>query len=414
MAKTVILMRHGESEANARHLFQGTGSSPLTVSGRTQAGKAGERLAGRRFAIVESSDLERAVDTARLAGFEPLQRPAWREGDIGQWEGITERLAEDSYAEEIARLHWDYDMRMGVTGESPRQVAERGCAVLDDLVGRLHDGEAALVVTHGGLIGAVLWKLLDLPTGRRRLAQLSNTAFCELAFHHHGPALIRYNDAAHLGPVAGWASFMRMQGAIVIDLIRHGVTHANLERRVQGRRDNGLHPAGRAQSIKLSDWIGEVDEVYSSSLGRAMATAELVFGRPAIPVNEMVEISLGEWEGELWAELEAAGKLGGYPTDGNDIRRGHTGETWGDVQARTSGFLNGLQPTHPGGRVAVASHGGAIRAYAGSVLGFGFDKARLIGSLGNTSVTQMVVSRGGKPAISTYNVTAHLETAPAG
>ena len=407
-------MRHGESEANASHLFQGAGSSPLTERGRTQAGKAGERLAGRRFAVVESSDLERSVATARIAGFEPLQRSAWREGDIGRWEGITERLAQDSYAEEIARLHWDYDMRMGVTGESPRQVAERGCTALEDLVGRLQDGETALAVTHGGLIGAVLWKLLDLPTGRRRLAQLSNTAFCELTFHDHGPALSRYNDAAHLGPVGGWASDMRMQGAIVIDLIRHGVTHANLERRVQGRLDNGLHPAGRVQSLRLSDWIGEVDEVYSSSLGRAMDTAELVFGRPAIAVDEMVEISLGEWEGELWEELEAAGKLGGYPTDGNDIRRGHTGETWSDVQNRTSGFLNGLLQTHPRGRVAVASHGGAIRAYAGSVLGFGFDKARLIGSLGNTSVTQTVVSHGRKPAIATYNITAHLEKARAG
>lgn len=407
-------MRHGESEANAGHLFQGAGSSPLTPGGRAQAGKAGERLVGRRFAIVESSDLERAVGTAHLAGFEPLQRSAWREGDIGRWEGITERLAQDSYAEEIARLHWDYDMRMGVTGESPRQVAERGCTALDDLVARLADGETALVVTHGGLIGAVLWKLLDLPTGRRRLAQISNTAFCELSFYDHGPALIRYNDAAHLGPVAEWASFMSMQGAIVIDLIRHGVTHANLERRVQGRQDNGLHPDGRVQSLKLSDWIGEVDEVYSSSLGRAMATADLVFGRPAIPVDEMVEISLGEWEGELWQELEAAGKLGGYPTDGNDIRRGHTGETWNDVQNRTSGFLNALQQTHPGGRVAVASHGGAIRAYAGSVLGFGFDRARLIGSLANTSVTQMVVPADGKPALATYNLTAHLEKARAG
>lgn len=414
MARHVILLRHGESEANARQLFQGAGSTPLTVRGRAQAGKAGKRLAGRRVAIVESSDLERAVETARLAGFEPFQRSGWREGDIGRWEGISERLAQDSYAEEIARLHWDYEMRMGVTGESPRQVADRGCAVLHDLVGRLHDGETALVVTHGGLIGAVLWRLLDLPADRRRLAQLSNTAICELAFHDHGPALTRYNDAGHLGAVTDWATFMRMQGAAVVDLIRHGVTHANLERRVQGRRDEGLHPEGHAQSRRLGEWIGEVDEVYSSPLGRARATAEIVFGRSPIPVEAMVEISLGEWEGQMWADLEAAGKLGGYPADGNDIRRGHTGETWSDVQQRVSGFVNRLHESHPGGRVAVASHGGAIRAYAGSVLGFGFDKARLIGFVGNTAVTQVVASTDGKPAIATYNVTTHLEGGRAG
>ena len=71
MAKHVILMRHGESEANARHLFQGAGSSPLTARGRVQAKKAGERLAGRRFAVVESSDLERSVDTAQRGRFRP-------------------------------------------------------------------------------------------------------------------------------------------------------------------------------------------------------------------------------------------------------------------------------------------------------------------------------------------------------
>ena len=414
MAKHVILMRHGESEANARRRFQGAGSSPITSNGRLQAKRAGERLVGTRFTIVESSDLERSVDTALLAGFEPRQRSLWREGDIGEWEGIDESQVVERHAKEIERLHWDYDMRMGLTGESPRQVADRGCEAMNDLLERLDDGETALVVTHGGLIGAVLWRLLELPAGRRRLGLLTNSAFCKLTFHHYGPVLRRYNDAAHLGPLADWASYMRMQGAVVIDLIRHGVTHANLERRVQGRSDEGLHPAGRAQSRRLSDWIGEVDEVYSSSLGRAMATAELVFGRPAVAVDEMVEISLGEWEGEMWEDLEAAGRLGGYPTDGNDIRRGHTGETWSEVQHRVSGFLNTLQQNHPRGRVAVASHGGAIRAYAGSVLGYGFGKARLVGSLDNTSVTQAVVSADGNPAIATYNVTAHLERARVG
>ena len=409
MAKHVILMRHGESEANARRLFQGAGSSPMTSNGRLQAKQAGARLAGRPFAIVESSDLERSIDTALLAGFEPRRRFLWREGDIGEWEGLDERVVAKRYAGETERLHWDYDMRMGVTGESPGQVADRGCEALDDLVARLDDGETALVVTHGGLIGSVLWRLLELPAGRRRIGFLTNTAFCELTFESYGPALRRYNDAAHLGPVGHWAAYMRAQGAVVIDLIRHGVTYANLERRVQGQRDEGLHPKGRAQARRLKGWIGEVDELYSSSLGRAMNTAEIVFGRSAIPVDDLIEISLGEWEGEMWEELEAAGKLAGYPGDGNDIRRGHTGETWADVQHRVAGFLNTLHGTHPGHRVAVASHGGAIRAYAGSILGFGFRKARLIGSLGNTSVTQVVIAPDGNPALATYNVTAHLE-----
>ncbi len=409
MARHVILMRHGESEANAGHLFQGAGDSPTTARGRSQARKAGHRLAAHRIAIVESSDLQRSVETALESGFKPHRRTRWREGDIGEWEGLHQAVVTERYREDLERLNRDFDMPMGVTGESPRQVADRGCEALQDLVSRLEDEETGLVVTHGGLIGAVLWRLLDLPVGRRRLSFLTNTSICELTFHEHGTVLRRYNDAGHLGPVVGWPAYLRSQGAVVVDLIRHGVTHANLERRVQGRLDDGLHPEGRVQSRKLRGWIGEVDEVYTSTLGRARSTAEIIFGRRPVAVDEVVEISLGEWEGRMWADLEAAGKLGGYPTDGNDIRRGHTGETWADVQHRVSGFVNRLQPKHPGGRVAVVSHGGAIRAYAGSVLGFGFDKARLIGPLANTSVTQVAVEADSVPVIGAYNLTTHLE-----
>ena len=409
MAKHVILMRHGESEANERGLFQGAGSTPLSGLGRRQAEQAGRRLVGCRFAVVESSDLERAVDTARIAGIEPRQRSLWREGDIGEWEGLDAEYVVEHYGDDLGRLHYDYDVRMGVTGESPRQVAERGREALHDLLGRLEDGQTALVVTHGGLTGTLLWGLLDLPAGRRRLGMLSNTSFCELVFGDPGPALRRYNDAAHLGPVTDWSEHERREGAVVIDMIRHGVTFANLERRVQGQRDEGLHPKGRSQARRLKDWIGAVDEVYSSSLGRAMDTAEIAFGRTAIPVDDLIEISMGDWEGEMWEELEAAGRLGGYPGEGNDIRRGHTGETWGDVQHRVTAFLGKLYPTHAGQRVAAASHGGAIRAYAGGILGFGYEKARLLGPLNNTSVSQMVIAPDGKPILATYNIAAHLE-----
>ena len=410
MARHVILMRHGESEANARQIWQGAGSTPITAAGRRQAELAGGRLAGQRFAVVESSDLERSVDTALIAGFEPRQRTLWREGDIGEWEGLDGEFLAKRYADEIARLHDDYNIRMGVTGESPKQVADRGWEALHDLADRLDDGQTALVVTHGGLIGSLLWRLLDLPAGRRRLGLLANTSFCEVAFGGSGPALRRYNDAAHLGPVTGWIQFLRREGAVVIDLIRHGVTFSNLERRVQGQSDGGLHPKGRVEARRLGEWIGEVDEVYSSSLGRAMATAEITFGRPPIPVDDLMEISLGGWEGELWEELEAAGLLGGYPRDGHDIPRGGTGETWAAVRERMAAFLGTLGRTHAGCRVAAASHGGAIRAYAGGILGMGFDKARVLGSLANTSVTQVVIPADGKPMLATYNITAHLET----
>ena len=409
MSKRVLLVRHGESEANATEIWQGATSSPLTARGRRQAELAGRRLANRRFDLVESSDLERSLHTAEIAGFRPRVLAAWREGDIGVWEGRAGEWVQAHYGHDLARLNEDYDMRMGETGESPRQVTERGLQALNGLVDRLEDGQTGLVFTHGGLIEMVLWRMLGLPTGRRRIGFLTNSSFCEIAFDDAHAVLVRYNDAAHLGPVSFWAGYVQEGGGMVVDLIRHGVTQANLERRAQGRMDSGLHPEGRRQAERLKEWIGEVDEAFSSPLTRAAVTAEVALGRQPVLVDELMEMSFGEWEGELWEELEASGRLGGYPRDGRDIRRGGTGETWSEVQDRMAGFVSSLSDTCAGRRVAAASHGGAIKAYATRILGFEYGKARWLGPLENTSVTQVAITPDGHPMLTTYNLTPHLE-----
>ena len=293
--------------------------------------------------------------------------------------------------------------------QTTRKWFEGGREALAALVGRLEEGQTGLVFTHGGLIELLLWPLLGLPIGRRRLGFLSNTSFCELAFDGEAASILRYNDAAHLGPVSYWADFTRDGGGIVVDLIRHGVTQANLERRAQGRVDSDLHPEGREQARRLASWIGKTDEVFSSTLRRAASTAEIAFGRPPVLVDELVEMSFGEWEGELWEELEASGRLGGYPHDGQDIRRGGTGETWSEVQDRVSGFISSLTDTYAGRRVAAASHGGAIKAYSTAILGFDYGKAGSLGPLENTSVTQVAITPDGYPTLATYNITHHLE-----
>ena len=409
MVKRVLLVRHGESEANAGEIWQGATSSPLTARGRDQAGSAARRLANRRFDLVESSDLERSLHTAETAGFEPRVLAGWREGDIGVWEGRSGEWVQTHYSHDLARLNSDYDLRMGETGESPRQVSERGWEALTDLLGRLEEGQTGLVFTHGGLIELVLWRLLGLPKGRRRLGFLSNTSFCEVAFDGEKAGILRYNDAAHLGPVSFWAGYTREGGGIVVDLIRHGVTQANMERRVQGRVDSDLHPEGQEQARRLASWIGKYDEVFSSTLRRAASTAEIAFGRPPVLVDELMEMSFGEWEGEMWEELEASGRLGGYPRDGQDIRRGGTGETWKEVQDRVAGFISGLTDTYAGRRVAATSHGGAIKAYSTAILGLGYGNARLLGPLENTSVTQVAIAPDGHPMLTTYNITHHLQ-----
>ena len=62
---------------------------PLTEEGERQARAVGAALRGREFALVLSSPLLRALDTAKLAGFEPEVRDDLAEWDYGEYDGLT-------------------------------------------------------------------------------------------------------------------------------------------------------------------------------------------------------------------------------------------------------------------------------------------------------------------------------------
>ena len=406
-ARRITFVRHGQSQANRDGIWQGAASSPLTERGRAQAERAGARLARRKFDIVQSSDLERCRETAAAAGFTPELDPLWREGDLGEWEGLPFGEVWKRHREYIERIHSGEDLPLGFTGERSSEVAGRGSAAIGSLLSRLDEGGHALVFAHGGLITGVAEDQLGIPIGGRKLGVPSNTAFCQLAFTGSSASLVVYNDASHLGPLGPWVEWAREEGAAVLELVRHGVTVANLARRVQGQSDWGLAPDGRRQAESLGRWIGQVDKVYASPLPRARDTAALAFRHPAETVDGLMEINMGEWEGEMWEELAARGVLDKHRA-GGDLPRGGSGETWAELRRRAVKTINGLADAHPGWRVAVTSHGGTIRAYLAGVLGFGYGELGRLGHLANTSVSQVVAGPDG-PTITSYNVAGHLE-----
>ncbi len=87
----MVLVRHGETAWSREGRHTGRTDVPLTERGREEAEAAGDRLAGRRFALVLSSPLARARDTASLAGYggEVQLRDDLLEWDYGTAEGLT-------------------------------------------------------------------------------------------------------------------------------------------------------------------------------------------------------------------------------------------------------------------------------------------------------------------------------------
>ena len=65
---TIVLVRHGETEWSAGGKHTSTTDVPLLDSGRRDAERLRERLAGRDFALVLTSPYVRARETAALAG----------------------------------------------------------------------------------------------------------------------------------------------------------------------------------------------------------------------------------------------------------------------------------------------------------------------------------------------------------
>jgi len=194
----VCLVRHGQSVSNAEGVWQGQGDSPLSDLGRTQVDALTAALLGRRYDLVLSSDLSRAADTAKAAGVEIEHDRAWREIDVGAWEGLTMEQVVERFPEQIAALKDRRTFAIG-GGESWPEVFERADASLRALRQRMPTGGRAIVFTHGGIIAALLSGLLGVrdrfpwPLGRMR-----NTGRTTLRFSGDGVELVAHNDDSHI------------------------------------------------------------------------------------------------------------------------------------------------------------------------------------------------------------------------
>ena len=152
---TLILVRHGETDWNVQHRWQGHSDTPLNDAGRSQAGRLAAEL--DRVDAVYSSDLSRARETAEILaeriGLEVRLDSRLRERSFGAWEGLTTEEIETSFPEEQRR--WRAGLGRGAPDAEPfESFAARVGDFVDD-VGRRHVDEEVLVVAHGGTIRVV-------------------------------------------------------------------------------------------------------------------------------------------------------------------------------------------------------------------------------------------------------------------
>jgi broad specificity phosphatase PhoE len=193
------VVRHGETAANNRNIVQGQSDIPLNETGLAQAARLAERLQTVSFDAVYSSDLDRAMRTARIIapGLEPIPSPALREWDLGDWVGRPFDEVKRLYPDEVDGFLHDREELQITGGESKREAYGRIDRLLDELAEK-ESGKRLLLVTHCGVIRAMLKHVLGGPASLPRQPQVGNASFSRLLHANGCWQLGSWNDTSHL------------------------------------------------------------------------------------------------------------------------------------------------------------------------------------------------------------------------
>jgi broad specificity phosphatase PhoE len=163
----LFLVRHGA--VGMEGTLYGHLDIPLCPSGERQMEEAAEFLAREPLGAVYCSDLGRArsgaVAIGRRHGLDPIERPAFREMDMGRWDG--RRFSEIWEAERDLVETWWRDLEGCAVpgGESLAALRARVLPALDELLAR-HPGESVCLVAHGGVNRVLLFEAMGLPLAR--------------------------------------------------------------------------------------------------------------------------------------------------------------------------------------------------------------------------------------------------------
>lgn len=171
---TVDIVRHGETFLNTLNRAQGWIDMDLNDHGREQAAATGEALKDRKYEVVVSSDLKRAVETRDIIIDHLKQKPEkvtvdknFREIFFGYYEGLPSDMNwriiahqhgyqdhDDIIKHESLEAGRNMMHAMDPTGqaESYEQVIARGRKGMYNLAKHVKSGDRVLLVTHGTFI----------------------------------------------------------------------------------------------------------------------------------------------------------------------------------------------------------------------------------------------------------------------
>lgn len=184
---TLLLIRHGESEANRQKIFAGQINPDLQPEGLLQAEMTAKYIAENyKVDKIYASDLTRAYKTGKALGdlleMEVIPDKNLREIYAGEWEGKLFSELPENYAEDFYMWMNDMGHSRPTGGESVRELGDRIMATLTKIAEE-NDGKTVAVATHATPIRAVQ---SILQTGSvdamSKISYVSNASVTELRY----------------------------------------------------------------------------------------------------------------------------------------------------------------------------------------------------------------------------------------
>lgn len=197
----LFVLRHGQTAWNAEMRIQGHVDEPLDATGRWQAERLAQALAGEALAAVYSSDLQRAHATAlplaAVTGAPLVTDRRLRERGFGRFEGQTYAEIERRWPEEAQRWRRREPGFGPGGGEALQAFYERSVDTVLELAAG-HAGQAIAIVAHGGVLDCLYRAAVGVELSAPRSWQIGNATINRLLFNGERLQLVGWSDTGHL------------------------------------------------------------------------------------------------------------------------------------------------------------------------------------------------------------------------
>jgi broad specificity phosphatase PhoE len=198
----LILVRHAETEWNRLNRCQGFADLELNESGKSQVKGLAMSLKDKVISAVYSSDLRRAVDTAKVIadchGLTVEIDPDLREMNQGDLEGLTFDVIREKYAELLAEWRENPESVRLPLGETLKEVQERALRSVEKIHSK-HSGDTVVTVSHNLTIVTLLCKFTGLGLKEFRNFKLQASSKNVILFENGSYKVEVINDVSHLG-----------------------------------------------------------------------------------------------------------------------------------------------------------------------------------------------------------------------